>query len=240
MLVLLGVGRNGFLHISDVEPQYFRQGGYDPEEIKRESDEMAEAAAKPYEKLLANHKADYTELYDRVSLDLAATEPAICTDDLVDAYPAGASSRYLEELAFQFGRYMLICSSRTGTLPPHLQGIWNVYSDPPWASQYLHDTNLQMAYAPAFCTNMPELFECYIGYFNAYVPRQRLYATEFVEQFNPSQLDPDGDNGWSGPFWTNPYHVPGRSIVAPPHSCVATNSRPAPWGPRSRPSGPPA
>ena len=88
---------------------------------------LADAAAKSYEQLLANHHADYTELYDRVSLNLGATEPAIPTDELVDAYPDGASSRYLEELAFQFGRYMLICSSRAGTLPPHLQGIWNVY-----------------------------------------------------------------------------------------------------------------
>ena len=175
---------------------------------------LGDAAAKSYEQLLANHQADYRELYDRVSLDLGATEPTICTDELIDSYPDGESSRYLEELAFQFGRYLLICSSRAGTLPPHLQGIWNVYSDPPWASQYLHDTNLQMAYVPAFSANMPELFECYVGYFNAFVPRQRLHATQYIGEFNPSQLDPGGNNGWAGPFWTNPYNVPGRSIVA--------------------------
>ncbi|TWU31141.1 hypothetical protein Poly41_63320 [Novipirellula artificiosorum] len=175
---------------------------------------LGDAAAKSYQQLLANHQADYTKLYGRVSLDLSAAEPTICTDELIDSYPDGESSRYLEELAFQFGRYLLICSSRAGTLPPHLQGIWNVYSDPPWASQYLHDTNLQMAYAPAFCANMPELFECYLGYFNAFVPRQRLHATQYIKEFNPSQLDPGGDNGWAGPFWTNPYNVPGRSIVA--------------------------
>ena len=116
---------------------------------------------------------------------------------------------------FQFGAVhadLLFQAGHAAAPSPGDSG--NVDSDPPWASQYLHDTNLQMAYAPAFCTNMPELFECYIAYFNAYVPRQRLYATEYIGQFNPSQLDPDGDNGWSGPFWTNPYHVPGRSIVA--------------------------
>lgn len=175
---------------------------------------LGDAAAKSYEQLLVNHQADYKELYDRVSVDLGAAEPTVCTDVLVDAYPDGESSRYLEELAFQFGRYMLICSSRSGTLPPHLQGIWNVYSDPPWASQYLHDTNLQMAYAPAFSANMPELFESYVGFFNAFVPRQRLHATQYIKEFNPAQLDADGDNGWAGPFWTNPYNVPGRSIVA--------------------------
>ncbi|WP_246114711.1 glycoside hydrolase family 95 protein [Rubripirellula tenax] len=175
---------------------------------------LNDAAAKSYEQLLANHQADYKKLFGRVSLDLGATQPSVCTDELVDAYPDGESSRYLEELAFQFGRYMLICSSRAGTLPPHLQGIWNVYSDPPWASQYLHDTNVQMAYAPAFCANLPELFESYVGFFKAFVPRQRQYATQYITEFNPSQLDSGGDNGWSGPFWTNPYTVTGKSPVA--------------------------
>ncbi|WP_146602613.1 glycoside hydrolase family 95 protein [Novipirellula aureliae] len=175
---------------------------------------LAAAAAKSYEELLANHHADYTELYDRVSFDLGAAEPAIPTNKLVDAYPAGGSSRYLEELAFQFGRYLLICSSREGTLPPHLQGIWNVYKRPPWAAQYLHDTNVQMALAPAFSANMPELFESYVGYFNTFVPRQRLYATQYIKQYNPAQLDASGDNGWSGPFWSNPYNVPGKTRVA--------------------------
>ncbi|WP_419189521.1 glycosyl hydrolase family 95 catalytic domain-containing protein [Stieleria marina] len=175
---------------------------------------LADAAAKSYEALRANHQADYTELYDRVSMDLGATAPAIPTDELVDTYPDGESSRYLEELAFQFGRYMLICSSRAGTLPPHLQGIWNVYARPPWSSQYLHDTNVQMAYAPAFSANLPEMFESYAGFFKVFVHRQRLHATEYIRKYNPSQLDTSGDNGWSGPFWANPYDVPGKTPIA--------------------------
>ena len=175
---------------------------------------IADAAARTYEELLANHQADYTKLYDRVNFNIGAVEPNIPTNELVDAYPEGASSRYLEELAFQYGRYMLICSSRAETLPPHLQGIWNVYERPPWSSQYLADTNIQMAFAPAFSANLPELFESYVGYFKTFEPRQRLYATQYIKEFNPSQLDPNGNNGWSGPFWTNPYDVPGKSKVA--------------------------
>jgi alpha-L-fucosidase 2 len=175
---------------------------------------ISDAAAKSYEQLLANHLADYQELFGRLSLDLGATQPSMTTDKLVDAYPHGASSRYLEELAFQFGRYMLICSSRAGTLPPNLQGIWNVYERPPWSSQYLHDTNVQMAYAPAFNANLPELFESYSTYFKAYMPRQQLYATQYIKQYNASQLDPNGDNGWSGPFWSSPYTVPGKTPIA--------------------------
>ncbi|MDF7799578.1 glycoside hydrolase family 95 protein [Pontiellaceae bacterium B1224] len=175
---------------------------------------ISAAAAKSYEELRANHLADYTGLFDRVTLDFGATIPSIPTDELVDAYPTGPSSLYLEELAFQFGRYMLICSSRKGTLPPHLQGIWNVYARPPWSSQYLHDTNVQMAYAPVFCANLPELFDSYADFFNIFVNQQRQYATEYIKKYNPSQLDKNGDNGWSGPFWTNPYNVAGKSPVA--------------------------
>ncbi|MDF7806368.1 glycoside hydrolase N-terminal domain-containing protein [Pontiellaceae bacterium B12219] len=215
VVILIAVGTN-----YEFDPQVFltpepseKLKGF-PDPHAKVSGYLAEASAKSYEELLANHQADYTELYDRVSLDLGAAEPVITTDELVDAYPDGPSSRYLEELAFQYGRYMLICSSRKGTLPPNLQGIWNVYARPPWSSQYLHDTNVQMAYAPAFCANLPELFESYADFFNVFVHQQRQYATEYVGKYNPSQLDPDGNNGWSGPFWTNPYNVTGKSPVA--------------------------
>ncbi|MEP4077969.1 glycosyl hydrolase family 95 catalytic domain-containing protein [Haloferula sp.] len=214
-LILMAVGTN-----YQFDPQVFltanpadKLKGF-PHPHAKVSGFIAAAAAKSYDQLLANHQADYKELFDRLSLDLGGTEPKITTDKLVDAYPGGASDRYLEELAFQFGRYMLICSSRAGTLPPHLQGIWNVYPRPPWSSQYLHDTNVQMAYAPAFCANLPELFESYAGFFKVFVHQQRDYATRYIKQYNPSQLDPNGDNGWSGPFWTNPYNVQGRSPVA--------------------------
>ncbi|WP_236625041.1 glycosyl hydrolase family 95 catalytic domain-containing protein [Rhodopirellula sp. SWK7] len=214
-MILIGVGTN-----YQFDPKVFltpepdaKLDGF-PHPHAKVTGYLAEAATKSYEELLANHLSDYKTLLDRVSIDLGATVPTITTDELVDAYPDGDSSRYLEELAFQFGRYLLICSSRAGTLPPNLQGIWNVYARPPWASQYLHDTNVQMAYAPVFSANLPELFESYVGLFEAFEPRQRLYATQYIKQYNPSQLDPGGDNGWSGPFWASPYNVPGRSPIA--------------------------
>lgn len=214
-LILIAVGTN-----YQFDPQVIltkertkKLAGF-PHPHEKVSQYIADAAAFSYQELLANHQADYKELYDRVSLDFGAAEPAITTDEMVDAYPGGASDLYLEELAFQFGRYMLICSSRAGTLPPHLQGIWNVYARPPWSSQYLHDTNVQMAYAPAFSANLPELFESYVGFFNVFVHRQREYADQYIKQYNPSQLGPDGENGWSGPFWANPYDVTGRTPIA--------------------------
>lgn len=214
-VILIAVGTN-----YEIDSQVFlteeatqKLDGF-PDPHEKVSNYLANAAVKTYEELLANHLADYTELYNRVNFDLGGIEPTVPTNILVDEYPNGVSSTYLEELAFQYGRYMLICSSRKGTLPPHLQGIWNVYQRPPWSSQYLHDTNVQMAYAPVFSTNLSELFDCYVDYFNAFMPLQKKYANEYIAQFNPSQLDPNGDNGWSGPFWSNPYDVPGKSKVA--------------------------
>ncbi|MBU2929887.1 glycoside hydrolase family 95 protein [Winogradskyella psychrotolerans] len=214
-VILIAVGTN-----YQFDPQVFltedpskKLEGF-PDPHNKVSNYLENAAAKSYEELLANHQADYKELFDRVNFNLGAEVPTIPTNEMVDSYPEGPSSLYFEELAFQFGRYMLICSSRKGTLPPHLQGIWNVYERPPWSSQYLHDTNLQMAYAPVFSTNLSELFESYANYFKAFEPRQRDYATQYLKEYNESELDPNGDNGWSGPFWSNPYRVPGKSPVA--------------------------
>ncbi|MDO7172465.1 glycoside hydrolase family 95 protein [Mariniflexile sp. AS56] len=214
-VILIAIGTNYELNsqVFLTEDTAQKLAGF-PDPHKKVTSYLEDAAAKSYDKLLKNHLADYTELYGRVNFDLGAVEPNIPTNQLVDIYPNKASSKYLEELAFQYGRYLLICSSRKGSLPPNLQGIWNVYQRPPWSSKYLHDTNVQMAYAPVFSTNLSELFESYTDYFKAFEPRQRLYATEYVNQYNKSQLDPNGDNGWSGPFWSSPYDVPGKNKVA--------------------------
>lgn len=214
-LILISVGTN-----YQLDPKVFLENDYlkklegFPHPSEKVSAYLSAAAGKSYEELLKRHQEDYQGLLNRVSLDLGAELPKITTDTLVDQYPQGKDSPYLEELAFQFGRYMLICSSRKGTLPPHLQGIWNVYNRPPWASQYLHDTNVQMAYAPVFTTNLSELFESYADFFLAFQPQQEKYATQYIKQYNPSEAAPDGKNGWSGPFWANPYRIPGKSPIA--------------------------
>jgi alpha-L-fucosidase 2 len=214
-VILIAIGTNYELNSKvflTQDPAQKLAGFSDPH--KKVTTYLETAAEKSYEELLKNHQADYSELYDRVNFDLGANEPNMPTNKLVDVYPNKDSSKYLEELAFQYGRYMLICSSRKGSLPPHLQGIWNVYQRPPWSSKYLHDTNVQMAYAPVFSTNLSELFDSYTDYFKAFEPRQRLYATQYIKQYNKSQLDPNGNNGWSGPFWSSPYDVPGKSKIA--------------------------
>ncbi len=214
-LVLVAVGTNYVFDSKVVlEQDAAKKLANSPHPHAKVSEIMAKAAVKSFAELKASHQADYQELFHRVSLDLGAKKATVTTDKLVDAYPGGEFSRYLEELAFHYGRYMLICSSRKGALPPNLQGIWNMYERAPWASQYLHDTNVQMAYGPVFTANLPELFESYVDFFKTFEPRQRLYATDYIKKYNNSQLDPDGDNGWSGPFWANPYNITGKSPVA--------------------------
>ena len=159
-----------------------------------------DAAEKSFNELLKRHQEDYKSLYNRMSFDIGGVEPLIPTDMLIDEYrknPNNADGAYLEELITLYGRYLLICSSRKGGLPPNLQGMWNMHQDPPWRSGYWHNVNLQLNYWLAFPGNLPELFETYLDYARSYLPRQRQFADQFVERHNPSQLSPAGQNGWA-------------------------------------------
>ncbi|TMR98933.1 glycosyl hydrolase family 95 catalytic domain-containing protein [Nonomuraea basaltis] len=116
------------------------------------------AAAQGFGRLLAAHRADHAALFDRVRLDLGGALPVIPTDDLLARYgSAPAADRALEQLFYQYGRYLLIASSRPGSLPANLQGLWNVHEAPPWQSDYHVNINLQMNYWLAEMTNLAEL-----------------------------------------------------------------------------------
>ncbi|HXW06794.1 MAG TPA: glycoside hydrolase family 95 protein [Vicinamibacterales bacterium] len=120
--------------------------------------QIAAAAAKPYDSLRADHVADHQRLFRRVSLDLgkSADAAALPTDERLDRVRRGEIDRGLEALYFQFGRYLLIASSRPGDLPANLQGVWNDSLHPPWDSDYHLNINLQMNYWPAEVTNLAE------------------------------------------------------------------------------------
>lgn len=129
------------------------------------------AAKRPYRRLLAEHVKDYQELFNRVSLEIGTTDPAVAampTDQRLARYGADrAKDPALEALVFQFGRYLLISSSRPGTLPANLQGKWNEVNNPPWRSDYHTDINVQMNYWPADVANLPECFEPYAKWLNS-------------------------------------------------------------------------
>ncbi|MGG1676200.1 glycosyl hydrolase family 95 catalytic domain-containing protein [Neobacillus sp. NRS-1170] len=116
---------------------------------------MASISEKTYDSLKSTHIIDYQSLFNRVSLDLGGKEPSIPTNELLASY-SNTNNKYLEELFFQYGRYLLIASSRPGTLPANLQGVWNNSNTPPWDSDYHFNINLQMNYWPAEVTNLSE------------------------------------------------------------------------------------
>ena len=170
-----------------------------------------------YQLLKERHLADYKELFDRVdvSVEFDVADLAVTTDILQQRASEGNISKYLENLIFQHGRYLLIASSRPGTLPAHLQGAWNCYDMPPWSSGYWHNINVQMNYWPAFNTNLAETFEAYVGYNQSYMAYAEQLADKLVNQYNPDMSGQDGGNGWTigvagNPFFFNGDRSPGN------------------------------
>ena len=120
---------------------------------------ITRAAGTPFEELRREHVADYQKLFRRVSLDLGTTEGArLPTDERINRF-ASTNDPQLAALYFQFGRYLLISSSRPGTQPATLQGIWNDSMTPPWNSKYTININTEMNYWLAEPTNLSELTE---------------------------------------------------------------------------------
>lgn len=118
-----------------------------------------------YTKLMDRHLATYKRLFDRVSLDLSGpSDPDhLPTDQRLKAYSNGAADSFLEELYFQFGRYLLIACSAPDGPPANLQGIWNNKIRPPWSSNYTINVNTQMNYWPAEIGNLSELHKPLLG-----------------------------------------------------------------------------
>jgi alpha-L-fucosidase 2 len=135
----------------------FRDLSADPEAIAATT--LLAASSRPYDELLARHQADHRSLFRRVAIDLgsspAAAQP---TDVRMQAADKTADSQ-LATLLFQYGRYLLIASSRSGDQAANLQGIWNDRTNPPWGSKYTTNINLQMNYWPAEVANLSECAE---------------------------------------------------------------------------------
>ncbi|WP_036374399.1 glycoside hydrolase N-terminal domain-containing protein [Micromonospora sp. ATCC 39149] len=111
-----------------------------------------------FDQLRARHLADYQALFNRVTIDLGRTAAADQTTDVRIAQHANTNDPQFSALLFQFGRYLLISSSRPGTQPANLQGIWNDQMAPSWDSKYTINANLPMNYWPADTTNLSECF----------------------------------------------------------------------------------
>lgn len=115
------------------------------------------AARKGIDALRDAHVHDYQQLFNRVTLDLGSPKP-VPTDERVRAFGDG-NDPGLAALYFQYGRYLLIASSRAGSQPANLQGLWNESMSPPWGSKYTVNINTEMNYWPALSANLAETMD---------------------------------------------------------------------------------
>ena len=161
-----------------------------------------------WDALYEEHYTDYSSMFSRVSLDLGE-ERELPADKLLEAYRAGDKSamRRLETLYFSYGRYLLISSSREGSLPANLQGVWNESNTPPWCCDYHINVNLQMNYWGAYNTNLAETVPPLTNFLDSLREPGRVTAKEY---YGIESTPENPENGWTAhtqcsPFgWTAP------------------------------------
>ena len=177
-------------------------------DLEQQVKDLVETAKeKGYAQLKSSHIEDYQALFQRVQLDLGADVDTSTTDDLLKNYQP-QEGQALEELFFQYGRYLLISSSRDcpDALPANLQGIWNEVDNPPWNSDYHLNINLQMNYWPAYVTNLLETAFPVINY----IDDLRVYGRLAAARYAGIVSQKGEENGWlvhtqATPFgWTAP------------------------------------
>ena len=128
---------------------------------------LGKAAARPYDGLRDEHTAEVRALMKRVTVDWGTSGAAVTalpTDARLARYAAGGADPALEQTMFDYGRYLLISSSRPNGLPANLQGLWNDSNQPAWASDYHTNINVQMNYWGAETTNLPECHEALVRF----------------------------------------------------------------------------
>jgi alpha-L-fucosidase 2 len=163
---------------------------------------LTAAAQLPYTQLVDGHLRDYQALFNRVTLDLghtAAATAALPTDErLILLNKTHVPDLGLEALLFQYGRYLMISSSRD-VLPANLQGLWNNSNRPPWRSDFHTDVNVQMNYWPADEANLSECFLPYAKWLNSI---RRVRQDETKAAFHVRGWTMHGENGiFGGSTW---------------------------------------
>ena len=197
--------------------------GFDkcPDKDGKDENELAKkylerAINKSYDRLLKDHIADYQKYFNRLSFtleDTTANKTASLPSDIrLQHYSNGAVDPGIETLYFQYGRYLLISSSRPGGTSANLQGIWNKELRAPWSSNFTININTQMNYWPAEETNLSEmhepLFELvkHLSITGAVTARQFYNLRGWVAHHNTdiwALSNPVGDKGRGNPRWAN-------------------------------------
>jgi alpha-L-fucosidase 2 len=204
VLVSLATSFNGF----DKNPA---KDGLNDDEIAEKRLQLA--SRKSIAELKSRHLQDYQKFFNRVSLQLNQTDaPELPTDQRLRRYATGATDSYLETLYFQYGRYLLISSSRTPGVPANLQGLWNPHIQPPWSSNYTMNINAEENYWLAENTNLPEMHQSFLSFLGNLEKTGRITAQTFynmpgwVCHHNSdiwAMTNPVGDFGNGNPSWAN-------------------------------------
>jgi len=175
--------------------------------------QMDNAYSKRFLNLKNAHLLDYQKYFNRVKMSLGtSTAPNLTTDERLKRYAEGAEDKNLEVLYFQYGRYLLISSSRTPDVPANLQGIWNPYLRPPWSSNYTTNINVEENYWLAENTNLSEMHLPLLGFIKNLSETGKITAKTFygvngwVLGHNSdiwAMTNPVGDFGRGDPNWAN-------------------------------------
>ena len=175
---------------------------------------LKKAEKRSFRDLLSRHVADHQKLFRRVELNLGRI-PAVSarnTDERLEHFVKGEPDPELAELLYQYGRYLLIASSRPGGLPANLQGIWNDSVRPPWSANWTLNINAQMNYWPAEVANLSECHEPLFDFIDILAVHGRKTAEVnygahgWVAHHNADlwgQTAPVGDYGGGDPVWAN-------------------------------------
>jgi alpha-L-fucosidase 2 len=172
-----------------------------------------------YDQILTRHITDYQSYFNRVKLNLVdttnnQTNKNMPSDLRLRTYSYGNYDPKIEELYFNYGRYLLISCSRPGGVPANLQGIWNKEFRPPWSSNYTININTQMNYWPAESSNLSELHLPLLQYIKNLSKTGKVTAKQFykargwVAHHNSDiwcMTNPVGDSGDGDPVWANWY-----------------------------------
>ena len=198
--------------------------GYDKCPDKEGKDEkiiaenyISNAVKKSWQTLLYNHLTDYHTYYNRVIFKVNDTtgdntHASLPSDQRLFSYSKGAYDPGVETMYFNYGRYLLISSSRPGGPPANLQGIWNKELRAPWSSNYTININTQMNYWPAEVTNLSEMHQPLLDYLQRLSVAGRVTAQQFynlkgwVAHHNSDMWglsNPVGDTGKGDPKWAN-------------------------------------
>ncbi len=160
------------------------------------------ASQRPYDTLLREHIQDYQSLYGRLTLDVGTAPTAtgqLPTDQRLEAYQQMKPDPDLEELVFNYARYLMISSSRLGTMPANLQGLWNNSNEPPWRCDYHTDVNIEMNYWFVDQANLSECFQPLAEWVNSI---REVRKAETKAAFNTRGWLTHAENGvFGGSTW---------------------------------------